>query len=130
MPYLDSHFHLDLFPEPARVLGALRDGGHHVIAVTNAPSVFAATAALVASTERIHAAVGMHPELIATHAHELPLMLQLLSQTRFVGEIGLDYVTTDETDKSQQRKVFAEIVNRCDQAGDKILTIHSRRHSK
>ena len=108
----------------------MKNANHHVVAVTNAPSVFSATAALVASAEGIHAALGMHPELVASHGHELPLMWHLFGQTRFIGEIGLDYVTTDEAERRRQRKVFTEIVAHCDDAGDKILTVHSRRASK
>jgi TatD DNase family protein len=130
MQFLDSHFHLDLTPEPVRTLSQLQRAGHQVIAVTNAPSVFLATATLAAPAEGVHAALGLHPELVATHGNELPLMWQLFERTRFIGEIGLDYVTTDDVIRNQQRKVFEEIVSRCDKSGDKILTVHSRRSAR
>lgn len=50
-----------------------------------------------------------------------------VERTRYVGEIGLDYVTSDPQNRARQREVFAAIVERCTSLGNKVLTIHSRR---
>ena len=126
-PLVDTHFHLDLFRDPARVLEQLKTSGSYVIAVTNAPSVYSATSRLVGEAPRVRAALGLHPELAQSHAHERRLMWELLATTRYVGEVGLDYVTEDPAERRLQREVFAEIVARCSDAGDKVLTVHSRR---
>ena len=54
-------------------------------------------------------------------------MWPMLDQTRFVGEIGLDYVTSDPANRSAQKEVFSQIVERCAAYGDKVLSVHSRR---
>lgn len=128
--FVDTHFHLDLFPKPAEVAKDLAAAGHHVIAVTNVPSVFQATAALCSSAPNLHPAVGLHPELAVQYAAELPMLWRALEQTRFVGEVGLDYATGDEAGRQVQRRVFGEILERCSQRGDRVLTVHSRRAAR
>src|SRR5690606_21775950 len=58
------------------------------------------------------------------------LFLQMLAETKYVGEIGLDYVTKDEENRATQRQVFQKILLRCAELKHKILTIHSRRAAK
>src|SRR5262245_48973135 len=72
----------------------------------------------------------MQPPLVAAGAAELAAVWPLLEQTRFVGEIGLDYVTQDQAERRLQRDLFARILERCAETGDKILTVHSRRSAR
>ncbi len=124
---VDAHCHIDLYPDPKAVVAQAESMGIRTIAVTNAPSVFTYTRDLTAQCRYVRPAVGLHPELVHSHAHELELLLPFLEQTRYVGEIGLDYVTTDHQNRTKQREVFAAIVERCATLGGKVLTIHSRR---
>lgn len=126
---IDTHFHLDLFPDPAKVARQIEAQKIHTIAVTNAPSVFTYTFTLAAQFKYIYAAIGLHPELAVQRERELVQMWEWLDKTRYVGEIGLDYVTTDETNRQIQRRVFSKILERS-ATGNKILTIHSRRSAK
>jgi Tat protein secretion system quality control protein TatD with DNase activity len=38
----------------------------------------------------VRAALGLHPQLVAERAGELPLWERHLPETRYVGEVGLD----------------------------------------
>ena len=100
------------------------------IAVTDAPSVFTHTATLVARCKYVRPAIGLHPELVHSHKHELEAFHSYLPQTRYVGEVGLDYSTTNEEIKSAQRygcwARFANWVNEC---GDKVLTKYTPRRA-
>lgn len=127
MTLVDAHFHLDLSKDSDAILSACEARRVYTIAVTNAPSVFAHTQRLAAPTKYVRAAVGLHPELVATHAHELPDLLRLVEQTRYVGEVGLDYVTADAELRRKQRQVFEAVLDRCAHFGDRVLTVHSRR---
>lgn len=124
---LDTHFHLDLYPDPKGLLREMAERGCRGIAVTNAPFVFGHTMALAASYPGVEAAIGLHPELAVEREGELGSFRTLLPQTRFVGEVGLDYVSTDDRVRRVQRRVFGEILALCAAAGDKVLTVHSRR---
>lgn len=130
MKLVDAHFHLDLYEETATILAECEARGIYTIAVTNAPSVFAHTQRLAAQTKYVRAALGLHPELVTSHSHELPDLLRLMEQTRYIGEVGLDYVTSDTAVKRKQREVFEAILLRAADFGDKILTVHSRRAAK
>src|SRR5205823_5070380 len=114
-------------PAPNAIADTAESCGIRTIAVTNAPSVFHFTKALAEGKRHIRAALGMHPELVRTHGHEIDVFLSLLPQVRFIGEIGLDYVTNDQENRRQQRQILATIVESCANAHDKVLTLHSRR---
>lgn len=124
---LDAHCHIDLYADPPAVIAESDRLAIRTIAVTNAPSVFSHTHELTAGSRHVRAAIGLHPELVHSHGHELELFWPCLEHTRYVGEVGLDYVTTDAGLRARQRAVFEQIVERCSAFGDKILTIHSRR---
>lgn len=126
---VDAHCHIDLFPEPVAIATEIQRNKIHTIAVTNAPSVFHFTANLAKEHSFVHPAAGLHPELVKTHCGELPLLIELIENTRFVGEVGLDFVTTNPDDRKLQEHVFGKMLEKCASVGGRILTIHSRRSS-
>lgn len=130
MNLFDTHFHLDLYPDPRAVVQEAERTQTYVVAVTNTPSVFQATQQLINSSRFVRPALGLHPELAVERHRELPLFQQLLAQTRYVGEVGLDFVSSDKQERLLQERVFAQILEWSHQAGSKILTIHSRRAEK
>lgn len=127
MKFVDTHCHIDLYPNYNEVIHAVEKKQIYTIAVTNAPSVFRQSSSLTKNSKYIRTAIGFHPELVAQRAQEVNLFLQMISETKYIGEIGLDYVTKDEDNRSTQRKVFQKILARCGELKHKILTIHSRR---
>ncbi len=124
---VDAHCHIDLFENPRQVLEEAERQHVYTIAVTNAPSVFEHSQRLAESSRYVRTALGLHPELVCTHGGELALFRSLLGRTRYIGEVGLDYVTSDAKDREIQRKVFASILEWCAEDGGKIITVHSRR---
>ena len=125
---VDAHCHVDLFgKEEANVIEELGRTRVHTIAVTNAPSVYFHTRDVAEGKQYLHPAVGLHPELVHSHAHELERMWPHLAGTRFVGEVGLDYVTSDLDIRRRQRDLFSRILARCAESADKVITVHSRR---
>ena len=123
----DTHCHVDLFSNPPEIVRQAEAARVYTIAVTTTPSCFAETERLVAGSKYVRAALGLHPELAAERVHELPFFFTALPRTRYVGEVGLDYTIADESVRRAQRRILTEIIAACDAAGDKILTVHSRR---
>lgn len=123
----DTHCHVDLFPDPQAIIRETEEAQVYTIAVTTTPSVFGHLERLVAGSRFVRPAIGLHPELAAARSSELPLFHDALSRTRYVGEIGLDYVTADDSERKLQRRVLSEILTACAECGDKIVTAHSRR---
>lgn len=124
---VDAHCHIDLYPDPAKFLDESERENIYTIAVTNAPFVFRHTADLAANSRYTRAAIGLHPELVATYGEQVDKLLPLLKETRYVGEIGLDYITSDMALRRKQRKVLETILGWCAEQKNKILTLHSRR---
>lgn len=127
MRLVDTHCHLDLYPDHASVLAESERAGIYTIAVTNTPSVFRHSASLTRDARFVRTALGLHPEFARAREHELALLDTLIEETRYVGEIGLDYVTDDTEDREAQRRVFTAFLDRSAARGNKVLTIHSRR---
>jgi TatD DNase family protein len=75
----------------------------------------------------VRAALGLHPQLVADRAGELPLWERHLPETRYVGEVGLDAGPRFYKSLDTQKHVFRSVLERCVEAGGKILTVHSVR---
>jgi len=75
----------------------------------------------------VRAALGLHPQLVAERAGELPLWERHLPETRYVGEVGLDAGPRFYKSLDAQKHVFRSVLERCAEAGGKILTVHSVR---
>jgi TatD DNase family protein len=126
-PLIDTHCHVDLFPDPRALVRDIERRRVYTVAVTNTPSVFTRLCEIVGDARFVRPALGLHPELVAERHRELPQFGKLLSRTRYVGEVGLDYQTTVESERTLQRRVLASIIEHCDAAGRKVVTVHSRR---
>ena len=123
---IDSHCHLDLYPAPADLISSLSKSKIEVITMTNAPSVYDHCKRMTKQYENIHTAIGLHPQLVKERASELSIMWEKLPTTRFVGEVGLDYVSSSKSEQALQVKAFSNILQKCADEGNKIISIHSR----
>lgn len=126
----DTHFHLDLFEKPKEILDQIEKEKIYTIAVTNLPAVFEHTQVLIKGSKYVRAALGFHPELVYQHRNQYEKFLELLQQSRYVGEIGLDNYNKTSLDYVAQRETFESIISACNTSQKKILTVHSRRAEK
>ncbi len=127
MRLFDTHCHLDLYPDYDNVIDEIERAQIYTIAVTNAPSVFRRSSQIAEGARFVRTAIGLHPELVGQRYRELGLFTELLEETRYVGEVGLDFVSPDQRDRDLQKKVFRTVLERCADFGDKFITVHSRR---
>lgn len=95
--------------------------------VTTTPKAWSRNNELTRNTRYVRAALGLHPQLVAERAGELPLWERHLPETRYVGEVGLDAGPRFYKSLDVQRQVFQRVLERCAEAGGKILTVHSVR---
>ena len=121
----DTHFHLDLQKPVAAAVDAINESHIYTIAMTNLPDLYKRGKDSCKS-KFVRVALGFHPELVSQYKAQQYLMWELLDDARYIGEIGLDY-TCKPTEKSLQRTFFEELIYRCRDSRDKILSIHSRR---
>lgn len=122
---IDFHCHIDLYPDPADVARRCAERGIYALSVTTTPSAWTVTASLAGP--RTQTALGLHPQLAAERKPELALFDELLSKTRYVGEIGLDGGPEFRRSWQEQCAVFEHILRSCTSAGGRVISIHSRR---
>lgn len=102
------------------------ESGAYILSVTTTPKAWLGTAKLAQGNKRIKTALGLHPQIAHERIGELGLFDALLSETRYVGEIGLDGSPEYKIYWKQQMQVFEHILGSSARAGGKILSIHSR----
>ena len=128
--YVDFHCHLDLYPDfPAAVLEA-EAAGVYTLTVTTTPKAWPRNNEVTRGTRFVRAALGLHPQLVHERANEIALWEKHLPETRYVGEVGIDAGPRYYRSLEMQKQIFERILQRCADAGGKILTVHSVRAAK
>ncbi|RJQ10186.1 MAG: TatD family deoxyribonuclease [Dehalococcoidia bacterium] len=122
---IDFHCHLDLYPDPWSIAERSEQLGVRLLSVTTVPSAWSGTAAL--ERDRIHTALGFHPQLALERAKEITLFEELLPRARFVGEVGLDGAPEFRASWNAQVEIFEQILRLCAEGGGRVLSLHSRR---
>lgn len=129
-PLVDFHCHLDLFPDYVRAFAECDRVGIEVFTMTTTPRAWLRNWELAEKHKHIRPGLGLHPQLIAERGSEIKLWEDLLPRAKFVGEVGLDagpcYVKSFE----DQKQVFQRILRACNEAGGRILSVHSIRSAK
>jgi TatD DNase family protein len=123
---IDFHCHLDLFPEPSRLIEEVDVAGIYVLAVTTTPKSWGHLQTLLRNRKRIRSAIGLHPELVAERASEVEEVCSIMTHTRYVGEVGLDGSLNFRNSFQLQQRVFGQILRHSAKLGGKILSVHSR----
>ncbi|GFO67494.1 TatD family hydrolase [Geomonas limicola] len=124
---VDFHCHLDLYPDHEAAVARAEAARVYTLSVTTTPKAWPRNHELTRGTRYVRAALGMHPQLVAERIDELPLWERHLPETRYVGEVGLDAGPRFYESIELQKHVFRTILERCSEAGGKILSIHSLR---
>ena len=123
----DTHFHLDLHKDKHGVIENITKNEIYTIAMTNLPDLYQKEVSLYGQ-KYIRIALGFHPELIHEYPNKIPVMWKHLAVARYIGEVGLDF--TDKSHAKEQIAFFSELIARCKNDTNKIISIHSREAEK
>ena len=121
---LDAHWHVDHDDNPKEILEKSAKRGIFLIAVTNLPSHFGQGLPHVRSFSNVRLALGLHPLMADKHSSELPLFERYLSETNYIGEVGLDSSRNGRKNLSIQKSSFETVLRKAD--GSKIFSLHAR----
>lgn len=122
--YVDTHCHLDLFPDPLKTLDEARRTV--VVAATELPSRYRMLAARFRNDRRVRLALGLHPlRAGAASALEVGQLVRLLDSVDYVGEVGLDFSAHGRDTKTAQLRVFDRLLAQ-PAIRQKVVTVHSR----
>lgn len=127
---VDFHCHLDLYPDHQAAVREAEEAGIFTLAVTTTPKAWPRNSELTKATRHVRAALGLHPQLVEERANELTLWDAHLLETRYIGEVGLDAGPRFYKSFDLQKQVFQHVLQRCAEAGDKVITVHSIRAAK
>jgi TatD DNase family protein len=127
---VDFHCHLDLFPDPVSAVNDAEAAGIYTLTVTTTPKAWPRNHDLTQKTKYVRAALGLHPQLIAERSPEIGIWEDYLPQARYVGEVGIDAGPRYYHSVDLQKQIFTRILQKCAEAGGKVLTVHSVRATK
>lgn len=128
--YVDFHCHLDLYPDLDAAIRRCDDHAVATLAVTTTPRAFPRNLESARKSKFVRVALGLHPQLVPDRAQEVSILEDLLPETRYVGEIGLDASPRFYRSFDKQKEVFERILRACSRVGDKVLSVHSVRAAK
>ena len=113
----DMHCHLGWFEDPVRTARDAAAGGAGLFAVTVTPREYQDVAGLFQAEKNVRLGAGMHPWWVRDAA-DADALLDLLPETRFVGEIGLDASARHVSTWDAQLAAFERICAACAQTSD------------
>jgi TatD DNase family protein len=126
---IDVHCHFDMAQNPEKYISENEKRQIITIGMTNLPSHFQLGIGHVRRYKYIRLALGLHPLRAKEHAKEYSKFKQLIGETSYIGEVGLDFSREGFSTKEIQIKSF-EFVLDCIKSKNKILSLHSRRAEK
>lgn len=124
---VDFHCHLDLYDDLESAVKEAEEARVYTLAVTTTPKAWARNLEATKRARYVRAALGLHPQIVAERHLEITLWETHLSETRYVGEVGLDASPRYYRSFDLQTQVFERILKQCARYGGKILSVHSVR---
>lgn len=125
---IDMHCHLDFLHDPAGFAqdAASRRMGFFCNTVT--PDGFLTARAALAGCDNVRVGLGLHPWWVhdgRCGPRHLERMCDLMGETRFVGEVGLDFGKRCAASRERQLLAFRRIARACAVQGGKVMSIHA-----
>lgn len=120
----DTHTHLDLYDDFETKLKYIEKNKIYTIVMTNVPKLYKKYKDKYPNLKFTRFSLGLHPELVIQYGNQLNLFLDYLPESKYIGEIGLDYSKGIIID---QKQIFERIILSCNTFEDKIISIHSRK---
>lgn len=122
---IDTHCHIDLYPNPSQIALAAERAKILTVLVTNLPSAFDRAYPHVQEYKHVRLALGLHPLVAEQHLAEHRRFQELIDKTSYIGEIGLDFSPEANSTKKLQIDSFRFVL---ESLGDKpkFITLHSR----
>lgn len=126
---IDTHCHFDIMDNPFEYINRCEHNKLITIGMTNLPSHFKMGINHVRKYKYIRLALGLHPLLANEHEKEYNKFKQLINETSYIGEIGLDFSREGFSTRDMQIKSFEFVLDTIKEE-KKILNLHTRRAEK
>lgn len=120
----DAHVHLDFMANGEEVAAHAAQAGVRFLSATVTPEGFRKARERFAPFGNVAVGLGLHPWWVE-RASDADALLELLGETDFVSEVGLDFGKRHAATRSDQLQAFTRIARACAEAGGKTLSIHA-----
>lgn len=120
----DAHCHLGFAQQPEELAQAAEDLKIGALCCTVTPVEYLGLQMRLGSHPNIDLGLGLHPWWIGEDESSLEQFLELLPETRFVGEVGLDFSPRFEHTDDLQIEALTRILAACAELGNRVISIH------
>ena len=107
---IDTHCHIDLYSNPYDIVNECEKAGIITIGMTNLPSHFELGFPHVKHCKKVRLALGMHPLYADHHEEEFTKFVANISNTSYIGEVGLDFSKEGIATRNIQLRSFMKIL--------------------
>lgn len=123
--FVDFHVHIDYYPNYNTIFNFYNNQKIYTLFVTNFPEVFKKAKDSFPESKYVKIALGYHPEMIGMRPFKQKSFDEYLDETKYVGEVGLDFSKDHIKNRDEQIRIFRYI---CRKTADqnKIMSVHSR----
>ena len=122
---IDTHCHIDRFPDPEALVAECEANSVQVVAVTNLPSHYEMALPHLASSNSVIPALGFHPLSATLDRNELKIFQRHAKHAKYIGEIGLDFSKVGFPSRQLQEDVLGSVLHAI-QGTSSFITLHSR----
>lgn len=128
--FVDMHMHMGFVERPHPFAQQLADMGIGVFSNTVTVEEYERLHVELRDAPNVRIGLGFHPWWVEPAQgekldRELAKFDALLESTRFVGEVGLDFMPVRSTTKDEQIRSFEHIVKHCASMGGKVMSMHA-----
>lgn len=128
MHLIDTHVHIDHYPEPQKVAQEYERLKIYTLFVTNLPELFNKHYTAFQGYKYVRLCLGFHPQVASEFTFNENLFNKLVQNTKYIGEVGLDFYNEHVEIKNRQIRTFEYVTSPSFNKG-RIYTIHSK-HSE
>lgn len=111
---IDAHFHLDLMGNMQALIREFSSADIGIIAVGTTPKAYEREKQFCYVTDNIKVGLGLHPQLVAERISEIDLFLKFIKNSKYIGEIGMDfnsaYITSKNINFPSFRKLLGSVL--------------------
>lgn len=123
---IDTHFHLDFYKNYNEIYNYFNDKKIYVLCVTNQPEVFETCVNMYGLSKYVKFAIGYNPKMVDDVPFSRKSFEQNIVKTEYIGEIGLDFKTTDLIKRKKQLEIF-DYISIMAAKTNKLMTVHSNK---
>lgn len=128
--FVDYHCHLDLYKDHVAQFQKCTLQKIATFAVTTTPKAWPANVAFAEQSPFVRVGLGFHPQLVAERFSEFHLFEKYISESSYIGEVGLDASPQYYASYGKQKDLFSQVLRLCADLGNKILSVHSVRATR